>query len=478
MPKLPLRVEAGAELSAGFAAIRSELGIVDGFAPAVEAQADEAARTGPAVAPVADRRDVPFVSIDPPGSRDLDQALSIERSSAGAGYVVRYAIADVAAFVAPGSQLDSAVHERGVTIYLPDEKAPLHPPVLSEGATSLLPGQDRQALVWRIELDGDGAMGAVHVERATVRNRRAYSYPEVEAAIEAGSAEEQLLLLRDVGRLRQAREAARGGVSLDAPEQVVVRAAGRFELAFRAPLASEGWNEQISLLTGMAAAKLMLDAGIGVLRTLPPPDDGTVARLRRRAGALGVPWPAALGYPGFIRSLHPLVPDHAALLRQAARLFRGAGYVAFDGNPPSGAGAVHAAVAAPYAHVTAPLRRLVDRFGNEVVLAVCAGVEVPEWARAALASLPDEMQTARHREGAANGMALDLVEAAVLAGRIGDVVRGIVVDVRDSHAQVQIRQPAIVTNVTAAGARLGDEVTLRVMGADPVTRKVTLDVVA
>lgn len=491
MPKLPLRVEPSAglaaEMAAGFAAIRAELGVVDGFPGDAEREADDAARRGPAIAPTTDRRDIPFFSVDPAGSRDLDQAMSISRD--GAGYVVQYAIADVAAFVTPGGALDRTVRERGVTIYLPDEKAPLHPPVLSEGAASLLPGQDRQALVWRIGLDRDGETTSVHVERAAVRNRRAYSYPEVQAAVDAGTADEPLLLLREVGVLRQAREAARGGVSLDAPEQVVVEAAGRYELAFRAPLPAEGWNEQVSLLTGMVAAGLMVDAGVGVLRTLPPPDEGTIGLLRRRAHALGVAWPASLAYPDFIRSLHPLVADHAVLLAQATRLFRGAGYVAFDGKAPEGDAAMHSAVAAPYAHVTAPLRRLVDRFGNEVVLAACGGTPVPGWVHEGLGALPDEMQHARHREGAANGMALDLVEAAVLSGRVGEVVHGVVVDVRGARAQVQVRRPAIVATVDAGdpdpggaspagpGARLGDEVRLRVVAADPVARTVDLAIV-
>ena len=88
-------------------------------------------------------------------------------------------------------------------------------------------------------------------------------------------------------------------------------------------------------------------------------------RFRREARGLGAEWPEGLPYGEFVRGLDRTDPRHLALIHEATALFRGAGYTAFDGEPPEQP--EHAAVAAPYAHVTAPLRRLVDRFG----LVVC-----------------------------------------------------------------------------------------------------------
>ena len=93
--------------------------------------------------PAYDVTELPFLTIDPPGSMDLDQAMHLERR--GAGFRVRYAIADVAAFVRPGGAIDAEAHRRVETLYSPDTRTPLHPPVLSEGAASLLPGQVRPA---------------------------------------------------------------------------------------------------------------------------------------------------------------------------------------------------------------------------------------------------------------------------------------------------------------------------------------------
>ena len=167
--------------------------------------------------PDADETAVPFVTIDPPDSMDLDQALHVERR--GTGYRVRYAIADVAAFVAPGSLLDEEAHRRVQTLYAPDGNARLYPAALSEGAASLLPGELRPALVWTMDVDEAGEGTAVHVRKARVRSRAKLSYAGAQRALDDGSAEDVLVLLREVGILRQQREVRRGGVSLQLPSR-------------------------------------------------------------------------------------------------------------------------------------------------------------------------------------------------------------------------------------------------------------------
>ena len=104
--------------------------------------------------PELDATDVPLVTLDPPGSRDLDQAVHL--AARGDGYRVSYAIADVGAFVRPGSAIDAEARRRGQTLYSPDRRTPLHPPVLSEGAASLLPDELGPAVLWTIDLDADG----------------------------------------------------------------------------------------------------------------------------------------------------------------------------------------------------------------------------------------------------------------------------------------------------------------------------------
>src|SRR6478672_6231840 len=182
-----VRVHTGDQVGAqslrdGIAKIQSELKVSPGFAPEVEEAARRAADS-PRL-PELDRTDLPLVTIDPESSMDLDQALHLERD--GSGYVVHYAIADVAAFIQPGDPIDVAANERGETLYGADSKVPLHPTVLSEGAASLLPDQVRPAFVWTISLDSAGSVTSARVERALVRSRQRLDYagvtPEIEHA--------------------------------------------------------------------------------------------------------------------------------------------------------------------------------------------------------------------------------------------------------------------------------------------------------
>ena len=158
--------------------------------------------------------------------------------------------------------------------------------MISEDAGSLLPDQVRPALVWTIKVDATGEGTDVNVERARVRSRAKLDYAALQEQVDAGTADEMFTLLREVGELRLAREAARGGVSLPLPEQEIIDEGGRWRLEFRTMLPVETWNAQISLLTGFAAASLMVYARVGLLRTLPPADPRDVQRLHRTARAL------------------------------------------------------------------------------------------------------------------------------------------------------------------------------------------------
>ncbi|AZK93856.1 MULTISPECIES: RNB domain-containing ribonuclease [Streptomyces] len=481
MPRRPLRTSGAAEasLAPALRALRTELGVPDGFPAAVldEAERAAAAPRPPGPAP-ADATGLPFFTVDPPGSADLDQAVHLSRRDAG-GYRVHYAIADVAAFVAPGGTIDSEAHRRVQTLYFPDGSVPLHPPVLSAGAASLLPGETRPALLWRIDLDAEGRTVTAGVRRAYVRSRTRLDYATAQRRIDNGTAEEPLALLKEIGLLREALERERGGVSLAVPEQEIARRDGAYVLAFRAPLPAEGWNAQLSLLTGMAAADIMIGSGTGVLRTLPTAPLGEVARLRLTARALRIDWPHHVPYAEVIRSLDPRVPRHAAFLAECTSLLRGAGYTVFTGGripEPS----VHAAVAHAYTHCTAPLRRLVDRYTGELCLAADAGQGVPEWVLSALEALPAEMAAGARRAGAVERECVDLVEAALLRDRVGDTFDGLVVDVKEndpSAGTVQLSDPAVVARIAGdGGLPLGEPLRVRLTRADPEARPGTAKV--
>ncbi len=453
---------ADGELAKALTAIRAELGVVAEFPPEVDEEA--AAAVAAVTLPETSLLDVPFFTIDPADSRDLDQAMHLERT--GTGYRVRYAIADLAAFITPGGAIDLEARRRGQTLYPPDGRIPLHPAALGEGAASLLPDEERGAYVWTFELDAEARRLSTTLVRARVRSRQRYTYEEVQELIDGGTAPPGLSLLKDFGLARIALERERGGASLGRPDQEVREVDGRYELVRRRPLAAEGWNAQVSLLTGMAAAQLMLEGGVGILRTMPPPDAESVAWFRRRATALGTPWADDIGYGAYLRMLDPADPAQLAILHAAASLFRGAGYTAFDGEPPRHP--IQSAVGAPYAHATAPLRRLVDRFVLVVCEALANGRDVPAWAREALAELPGIMASSDNIAGRLDHAVMTAVEAAVLHGRVGEKFAATVIGVKNGGGELQLDDAA----VTARGDGrlvLGERVTATLVTADIAT---------
>ena len=463
-----------ANICRGLDKLREELDVPETFSDEVIAEAEASAAAGPQIPAgsagtvVVDRTDLELVTIDPPGSMDLDQAVHVEKTAQG--WRVFYAIADVSAWVTPGGLIDQESRERGATMYSPDGRAPLHPMAISESAASLLPDLDRQSLLWTIDLDDAGHITDSLLERAMVRSRAKLSYRDAADQIEQGE-HAGLLALREVGLRREQLEIERGAVSLRLASQEVVTTDTGFQLVYDESLPIEGWNAQISLLTGIAAADIMLKGGTGIVRTLPAPDDRTINELRHIAMALGIDWPKSRSYPDAVRALDPNNPQEAAMIAQSARGLRGAGYVNFDGELPKHTR--HSAIAADYAHVTAPLRRLGDRFANECVLAAIAGTRPPDWTLEALPELPKLLGNARNREGNLDRGVLDLLEAALLVDRVDEAFVGLVtnIDEKRNRVRVQLRDPAVVAYADGA-ASLGDEVAVRLTEADIEKRRV------
>jgi len=463
-------------LAASFAAWRAELQIPADYPAEAVAEAERVIAAGIAVDGSddvrADMEDIPFLTIDPEGSRDLDQAMHLERD--GDGYVVHYAIADLAAFVAPGGALDDATRERGQTLYAPDGSTGLHPEQIAGDAASLLPDRRRRAYVWRFALGSDGRVTDTRLVRAWVRTRRRWTYAEVQKEVDAGTAPEGIALLAEIGALRVNLEGERGGASLQMPEEEVVEVRGHFELRARATLPMEDFNAQISLMTGMAAAELMLRAEVGILRTMPPAEPEAIDEFRRRVALLDRPWATDISYGEYLRQQDPGDPATPAVMQAATALFRGAGYEAFDGEVPEQT--VQSAIAAPYSHATAPLRRLVDRF----VLAICEaeanGTEIPGWAREALPQLPKIMGRSGQLAGRLENGCIARVEAAVLSHRIGREYVAVAVSRRGGRTRVQIATPFVTADVDGE-PEVGSIVRVRVDGADIAAGTISLSLV-
>ncbi len=476
------------QLAAALAELRTELELPGPFPDDVLRDAEAAVAEHKM--PELDFTHIEFVTIDPESSTDLDQAVFIERR--GTGYTVFYAIADVPSFVAPGSALDAETRRRGQTFYTPDGRIPLHPEVISEAAGSLLPDQLCSAFVWEFELDAEAEVTSAQVRRAQIRSRAKLNYKGVQADLDVGTASPALVLLREVGIKRAELERRRGGASLNMPDQEIQQLPdGGYRIVAAPSLPVEDWNAQISLMTGMAAARLMLEGKVGILRTMPAPDEGSLQHFHRQTRALGKPWDGEVSYGEYLRTLDPTDPQQLAIVHSAGMLFRGAGYTHFDGSEPEAE--LQAAIGAAYAHTTAPLRRLVDRFVLVICEALCSGTEVPAWAREALPSLPAIMASSDQLAGRMERLALDTVEAALLVNHIGQEFDAVVLSgskpARDGNRNgngkqngngpsgvVQIAEPAVTVRCPGE-LEAGAEVRVRILSADISAREVRLELV-
>ena len=460
-------VDRDAILSRGLDELRRRFDVPDGFPPEVMAEAGAVAASPPTAdgAVRVDRTDVDFVTLDPVGSTDLDQAFAIE--TAGPDVILRYAIADVGAFVRPGGAIDAEAWRRGVTLYLPDSRAGLHPPQLAEGAASLLADVERPAVIFVVRVRSDGAVYLDGAERAVIRSRAQLAYATVEPSQLPPGFDE-------LARRIEESESARGADRIDTPEQEVERVGGVYRLRFRPRRAVERQGAAMSLATNMAVADALFAAGTGLFRTMPAVDERGERRLRHTARAFGLDWPNDVPLARFEPTLDRDDPRTAAF-QLAVR--RASGKASYE---PYRAGVVpwHAAVAATYAHATAPLRRLADRYVVEAAVSVAAGRRVEPWLEEAFEALPAVMDAATARASQIDRAALDLAEAVVLAGREGELFDAVVTDEDDRGARIQVCEPAVVARIVARRVDPGDEIRVRLVRADPVEGRVEFERVA
>jgi len=338
-----------------------------------------------------DLRHLPFVTIDYLRSRDLDQAVHVQAEAGG--YVVRYALADAAYYVRPGTALMREALRRGASYYLPGLTIPMLPRVLCEDIISLNEGVDRRAVVVEMRLDADGSCLDARLLRARIRSRRKLTYVGVQSMLDRGPghplAEQpfagSLRLMAEVGRLRMAEAVGRGVVRHRRAEvniDLVDDAGTAFRARATPRLSVERYNEQISLLTNIEGASLLAAArgepdlqAVFRVHAEPPPEK--LDALERLADALVrehkldpaawrwrgetehrrpmADWLAGLPGHGHLAGIRQVVEHHA--LRSNVRSL-------FDAAPARH----HGVGAAAYARFSAPMREVVGIFTHKEAL--------------------------------------------------------------------------------------------------------------
>lgn len=445
-------------LSEGLARLRERFAVPAEFAPEVLAEAERMAGRVPDAH--ADWTDKPFLTLDPATSTDLDQAFFIEQ--AGGDLLLHYALADIGWFVPEGGAMEAEAWTRGVTLYLPDGRARLYPPVLSEQVASLLPDGPRPAIVATVRCAPDGAVSLEGVVRARIHSRAKLAYETVEIA--------DIPHLADFAARMKRAEETRGAARVDPPEQEIERDDdGRFKLHLRAWLPSEEVNSALSLAANIAIAQALHAAGTGLFREMPAPSEKAIRRLRQTARGVGLEWPDGQTLARFERTIDPRTVPGAAFQLAVRRMTGGADYTPYrDGQRP-----FHAALGAIYCHATAPMRRLADRYVLDAVLALANGQAVPN--AEIFERLAKVMNSADARESGIERAVLDLAEAALLHGREGEVFRAVVTERDEKGARLQLNEVPVVARVDTRSVAGGDELQVRLVSADPVRGEIRFE---
>ncbi len=205
-------------------ALLLDRGLRRSFDPAVERAAREAAAAAPAADDAHPRRDLRNLvtfTIDPASAKDFDDAISAERRGPDAWRIWVH-IADVSAYVRPGSPVDREAHRRATSVYVPGTVEPMLPEALSNGACSLRPDEDRLAVTVEIDLRGSTVERAAFY-RSTIRSNMRLDYDRVDR-IFAGEERAQepwatpLVAAREAAAALQAKREQQGALAIESSE--------------------------------------------------------------------------------------------------------------------------------------------------------------------------------------------------------------------------------------------------------------------
>ena len=484
MPAVYSSPSAASRLTAGLADIRRTNELPSEFSADVLAEADAAVAAGVDRTNRLDYTDEHFATLDPASSTDLDQAFAL--TLAADTFVLRYAIADVGAVVPRGSALEAEAWKRASTLYLPDYKIPQYPRQLSEGGASLLPNVDRPAIILTVALGPDLVPLLRSVERAVIRSKAKLAYEM------CSPADAHPLLPAFAARMAES-DRVRGADRVQRPEQEIEHdpsAPGELHLRFRALTESERANAAMSLAANLAVASLFVARGFGLFRDLDAPTRRDVESLRRTAKGLGLAWADDEDLRVVLRRLRPDDPIDATFSIAVRRAGGGAVYRTYRPTGPGGelrsgtktgspAGPWHAAMGAPYAHATAPLRRLADRYVLDLAVALMSDGPKPTDAAfndaATLDRLPPVMAAVGSLASRVERDCIDLVEAVTLLGREGEVFNGVVAEDAGPTSVVHLLDEGIRIRLRLHDAVAGDALRLRLVTADPAKRTLTFE---
>ncbi|MGN6487151.1 MAG: ribonuclease R [Devosia sp.] len=450
-----------------------------------------------------DWRHVPLITIDPADAKDHDDAVYAEPDTdpknAG-GHLVYVAIADVAAYVRPGSTLDREAYIRGNSVYFPDRVVPMLPERISNDLCSLKQGENRPSLAVRMVFDADGRKKSHSFHRVLFRSAAKLSYQQAQAAIDGQPDETTGPILETILKplwaayraMAKARD-KRGPLDLDLPERKIILDAQGMVVDIRVPERLEAHRliEEMMIAANVAAAETLEKHRQALIyRVHDEPSDEKLTALKDFLSSLSLPAPKGVGVKpvDFNRILDKARNDgkiqqvsEIILRTQAQAEYAAENYGHFGLNLDR------------YAHFTSPIRRYADLIVHRALIsAMKLGTDgLSEAEEGKLAGIAEHISQTERRAMLAERETVDRLLAQFLAekvgaqfdGRISGVTRsGLFVRLRDSGADGFIpastigqdyyrfveEMQAMVGDHTGETFRIGDDVRVRLVEAAPI----------
>jgi ribonuclease R len=461
-----------------------------------------------------DWRELPLVTIDPPDAKDHDDAVHAfadDNPANPGGFVVTVAIADVAAYVRPGSALDRAALERGNSVYFPDRVVPMLPERISNDLCSLRPGEARPALAVRMIIGADGRKKSHAFHRILMRSAAKLSYQAAQDAIDGRPTDETGPLVEPILKPLWAAYAAvsqerdrRGPLALDLPERkIILKPDGTVDrVIVPERLDAHRLIEEFMILANVAAAETLEKAGSPLVYRVH--DEPSLEKMRALGEVLasvghklpqtGALRPAMFNHilAGFADSEHQIFVNEVVLRSQAQAIYAAENVGHFGLNLRR------------YAHFTSPIRRYADLIVHRALIrALHLGDDglPPEIGRKELTDVAEQISQAERRAMAAERETIERLIAFHLAdhvgatfqGRISGVTRaGLFVKLADTGADGFVAAAtigadyyrhdeaahALVGERTGETFRLGDQVEVKLVEAAPVAGALRFEILS
>ena len=427
-----------------------------------------------------DQRYLPWTSIDNLESTDLDQVEVAERLPDG-GIRLRIGIADVDEMVPLGSPLDVRAAHNTCSLYAGPATFPMLPDSLSSGATSLLPDQDRLAMVTQIDVGPDGEIGGVDVYRAWVRNRAKLVYSDVGAWLEGrGPAPEPLANYEELAdQVRMHDDAAQrmrrlrikhGALELDTSEARTVTKDGVIvALKVLERDRARTTIEDLMIAANGATARFLEGRRIASIRRVvrAPKRWDRIMELATSRGATLPATPDAVALSEFLQAQRVAHPEtYAELSLSVVKLMGPGEYAVADPDSPEG----HFGLAVEdYAHSTAPNRRYGDLVTQRILKAAAKGAPQP-YDVPALWRIARQCTEAEDRARAFERTMRKVAAALFLSTRIGDTFDAVVTGRGPKGVFVRLISPPAEGRVVKGeeGLDVGDSTRVRLLATEPV----------